>query len=404
MPSSPERPDFWLEYLENLYALAQVLTPDTEQAATLVTETLRQGVTAPDALPPEARKAWLFRRMLRLHAARNTTSPAPGAAAAPAMPLDALRRRLAGRIVEHRLPAAFLTLPHTRQLLVVLCDVEGLSPPHAAALLDMDASRAADELAEAHAALLDVLRDGESDLERRLFDSLPDAPDTWLPPALQQALKAALSPLPPSLRPAFSATLNPAAPPAPPRPAGNLWPTLRRVVVTLLLIITTGLLGYGLSTLTPVPRIDNNLITRSADAADALQPTFRTASPEQAERYVRSRLNWRLTVPTIQDALLLGVGFRTFAPGLEVPVFLYEDHVSGTTIAVHTYTYALLERHPNRMQLNRDILLQIETDRHFDLHDLGRQQVLVWRHQDDIFVAVTAGDAETLRSRIQFPS
>ena len=179
-----------------------------------------------------------------------------------------------------------------------------------------------------------------------------------------------------------------------------------RLLVVMLLILAVGALGYFASrSLEREP--ETNLITLALQQADAVRPTIRTDSPEQAEDFVQQELGWRLTLPTIDQAALTGVGLREVAPGVTVPVFLYDDTLDdtdATTLSLYVFSYALLDRHKEHIQLEPEILRQIQDHQQFDLHDLGRRNALVWRNRDDIYVAVTPGDPEALRKRIVFPS
>ena len=109
-------------------------------------------------------------------------------------------------------------------------------------------------------------------------------------------------------------------------------------------------------------------------------------------------------MPGIDGAVLSGVAIVEIAPAVEIPAFIFQDPASDGRITLYAYTYALLDRYETRLQLERDILQQIQNERHFDLHDLGENKVLVWRNRDEIYVAVTTGEAESLRDRISFPS
>ena len=174
----------------------------------------------------------------------------------------------------------------------------------------------------------------------------------------------------------------------------------------LLLILGVGAIGYVTSqSLEREP--ETNLITLAVRQADAVRPSIQTGSPEQAEDFVRDELNWLLTLPTIDDAVLTGVGSREVAPGITVPVFLFDDtldETDGPAITLYVFSYALLDQHKEHIQLEPEILRQIQGDEQFDLHDLGARNALVWRNRDDIYVAVTPGDPEALRKRIVFPS
>ncbi|QXD14911.1 hypothetical protein GQ464_016060 [Rhodocaloribacter litoris] len=400
-------PPAYQEHLERLYAFAQLLTADETEAADLVAATLRRATTASPS-PVPLTKAGLLHVMLQIH--RSTTGPA-GHAAVP----EALRARHNRRVVDRLLPAAFFTLPETPRLLLTLCDVEQLSCMEAAPVLEMDPETACRQLAEARQQLSRMVHAAADETERRLLADLPDDPAEWLPDALQRLMKAELAPLPPTLPERLPPPGSPEAGEARPRPAARtpasaasfahrLRRRLRPLLVAAALIVSAGLVGYGLTKLAPAPEPpETSLILLAARQAASVEPAFHTPSPEQAERYVRDRLGRRVTIPAIDDAVLLGVGQQALVEGAEVPVLLFEDVETEAPITIYTFNYAFLEQHRNRIQLERDILLQIASEDHFDLHDLGTRQVLVWRHRDDIFVAVIAGDAETLRDRIRFP-
>ncbi|WP_456425056.1 hypothetical protein [Rhodocaloribacter sp.] len=416
---SASRPNALLQHLDSLYTFAQILTPDAEQAADLVVETYRR---AAERSPSERlltdEKAWLFQLMRELYRERADGEASEAeATASGTSALREVRLRLCRGLVDRALPAVFATLPHEHRLLLTLCDVENLSCVEASVVVGLDAVTACARLEEARRTLSRILRNPVSSAERRLLYLLPEDPSEWMPAALQRMIAAELSPLPPTLPPAVAAALEPdasrtaaprhdAAPVA--RSGSGHLPARRRplrgLLTGLAIIVFTGLIGYGVTALIPEPETDFNIITLSARRAGEVRPTFRTASPEQAERYVRDRLGRRITIPNIDQVLFLGVGSGAIIPGAEVPVLLFEDPATGERITVFTYSYAFLERNRGRVQLERDILLQIESDDRFDLHDLGEQKVLVWRNRDDIFVAVTSGDADLLRSRIHFPS
>jgi hypothetical protein len=171
-----------------------------------------------------------------------------------------------------------------------------------------------------------------------------------------------------------------------------------------MLIVVVGLTGYFASqSVEQAP--ETSLIAFSVQQAEDLTTTFPTSSLEQAEEFVRGNLGQRLTLPTIDNATLTGVGVHKPVPDVSVPAFFYQDDLEDNqTLVLYVYNYALLNRFEDRLSLEPGILRQIQEEQHFDLHDLGERKVLVWRNRDDIYVAVTSGDAEALRQRILFPS
>lgn len=423
--SEPVRSPDLLQHLERLYALAQVLTPDAEGATRLVEATYERAFAArpEDRRPSMDEKAWLFRLMLdvqRGHAVQPEAAPDG---------LAAYRRSLAGAFLTRTLPTAFATLPPQERLVLVLCEVEGLSCADAGAVLDLDPAAVCHRLETARTVLMNLLRTSATPAERPLIET--SLPEGALEEALRRLVQEGFAPLPPTLLPTLTAsTPTPATypddvhhpdvrdsdvrhPDVRKRRVGRRVPVrasqplgrLRRSIGALAIIGAAGLLGYLLTVPQTPQAPEVNLITLSArQAGDATDLALRTNSPEQAERFVRDRLGWRLTVPSISGATLSGVGIEEVAPEVDVPVFVFSDQTTGRPVTLYAYTYALLQRFGDRIELERDILRQIENDAHVDIHDLGEEKVLVWRHRDDIYVAVTRSDAEALRQRIFFPS
>ena len=422
MASSPDRREALLQYLPNLYTLAQAVSPDADAAAHLVEATyvhafarLNEGEATPEGTE-QSDKQWLFGVMMdvrkelllqRRDADDEADVPLLGT------PLHTLRRRLALDVVRRTFPAVLATLPGGLRVLLLLCEVEGLSCAEAAPILGLDADEACERLEQARTAARTSLRNEASARERHLLDA--SLPDDWLAAGLRHVLDTEFAAVPPTLQPAIAEAARGRLPAADDRtPITSETPTpdtvvsdgtsrLGRLLFALLLILTVGLIGY-LATTILEGEPETNLVVLSAEQADAVRPVLTTDRPAEAERFVRERLDWRLTLPSIDQATLTGVGLIELTPEMQVPVFLYRDDLTGDPLTLYAYTYALLGRYQDQLHLAPDILRQIQDDRHFDLHDLGEQRVLVWRHRDDIFVAVTLGDAEALQERIVFPT
>lgn len=401
-----------LHHLDGLYRVAQVVTPDATRAAHLVEATYRRAFSQ---RPPEgmADKTWLVELMLAVQAEqRSRLAPFEGPAAGAEHPpvqttspetLVGFRRRQRERFLAAALPVAFADLPDLDRRLLVLCEVENLPCDEAGALLAMDGGACA-HLADARRRLRERLRAQATPVQLAAFG--PGLTDDELGLALERMLDEELDAVPPTLRPTVEA-LGPASRPPAPAPAEAAPPQRRRwrrLVVTALIILTAGVLGYVVADLLE-QEPQRNLIALSATMADEVAPAIETDDPQEAERIVRDELGWQLTLPGIEDARLSGVAFREVAPAVTVPVFLYASAGDGEApLVLYVYTYRLLDRYADRIELAQDILRQIEGEGDFDLWDMGEQQVLVWRYRDDIFVAVTHGDAEALRERIFLPS
>lgn len=438
-----------LQHLDSVYTVALALTSGPDAAVQLAETTYAHVFAHPETVPQPEEKAtghgqsagpegqsdkevgerWqqdkrrLLRQVMAIHraqaaitgddAARLANRPPAGAGEA----LLGFRRRLAEQVVNRTLPPVLATLRSEVRLLLLLCYVEGFSCEEAGEVLDLDPAFACRRFEQAKAAVEAALRADVSARERPLLAALPD---TWLRDAFQRMVEAEFEPLPPTVRPTIVAATrtprrhrndNAAVTASADRPAETGLETsasrfatrFRRVLLAVLTILTVGLAGY-IATILLEQEPETNLIVLSAEQASATPLSFEADSPEEAERWVREQLDWRLTLPTIDEAQLIGVSVRTVVPGVEVPVFLYDDNTADASLAIFVYTYALLENHAGQIQLAPDIMEQIKGDHSFDLHDLGAQKVLVWRDRDDIFVAVTAAEAEALRRRIIFPS
>ena len=414
--SDPDRLSALLDHLDRLYAFAQVLTSDAEQAERLVEATYRRAAehTPSEAASEGAAKARLFRIMLE--EARSSTS-----GTVPPKGLTSYRQSLATAFLNRALPAAFVALPLQERIVLLLCEGEGLSCAQAGEVLDVDPAEACHRLETARAVLMNLLRASTRPVERSLLET--SLPEHALKNALQRVVQDGFAPLPLTLRstlvaqePALSVQVvgqavgRPAdrnrRPPQPSseRAPGALRKRLQRGGVALAIILVSGLLGYLFSSPPPERGSNVSVVTLSVERARGADLVLRTDAADRAERFVYNHFGQRLTVPTIAEATLSGVGVEKIADEASVPVFVFYDEITGQSITLYAYSYAFLQQHQDQVELEGDILRQIEDDAHVDIHDLGENKVLVWRHRDDIYVAVTQGNAESLRQRISFPS
>ncbi|SHK49705.1 hypothetical protein [Rhodothermus profundi] len=379
-----------LTHLDELYRLAQLLTPDAETAVRLVRTVYREALDAPP--PADQARTWLIARLLH-HAQASNTAETSGLAAS---------QELAERILSRVLPAAIALLATRDRLWLYLCDVLELTPETAASLLQ----DSPEGYTRAHQALRGALSRYLTAGQFALLEfGLSEA---QIRSHLRQALGRLLQPPPGALRTELlNLTGSPSLASAPPSRSVVHHPATR-TLVAVLIVLMAGLLGWlAWRSTRPAPSPSasrpSDLIRRSVELAASLTVEQPLTHPAEAERYLAQQ-GWRVVIPDIADARLIGLTQAPVLPELNVPVLLFEDRKSGHTLAIYLYTYALLDRYQNRLLLDPDVLRQIEEEQHFDLHVLGRQQVLVWRYRDDIYVAVTEGDAAALRERIAFPS
>lgn len=409
-----------MKHLEGLFALAQVITPDAVQAVRLVESTYQRAFsTNADFATAEHARVWLYRLMMQVHAERETASIAEFEQRESGQPfrsqdLTDFRRQLAEDYIDQAMPRAFATLTASQRMLLMMCDVERMSCEDAGRVLGVDAILACSQVEDSRTNLENAIYSDASDTERRLLKS--GTPDNWRRAGLQRMADARLVTTPPTLRSSIvsvfknlSQPQSAAAPPVETSSSKELanddrhfggW---KKAVAVLLIVAVAGFLGYGFTNfMNREP--DLNLISLSARQAKSIVPSFQTTSAEQAERYVFDRIGARVTVPTINQTALHGVAIHEIAESADVPVLLFQDAETGQPVAVYIYSYAFLDRHRDQLIVGRDILRQIEDQGNFDLHDLGEEKALIWRYRDDIFVAITFGDAEELRGRITLPS
>lgn len=116
-------------------------------------------------------------------------------------------------------------------------------------------------------------------------------------------------------------------------------------------------------------------------------------SPEEARAYIRSEFGWRVGVPEIENFPLVGMSIIDLAPVVGVPAFIYEN--PDGRVMVLSLNYALLDDVPDRILLDpQDGEALVVGNPQVRRRDDG--DVVLWRHRDDIFIAVPDFPAEEL--------
>ncbi len=405
--SSPNYKAF-LGYADSLFRFALTLTSTKEEATRLVTATYERLQLLSDTDDSPCDRAWLFALLRQIHLEKLTVTDIDSHLHAPLM-VD-LRKQLLDRFFHHAIPELFLSLPADDRSLLMLADEQGLSAGEIARVLETSEQEVSVRLGEVRSLFVRDLNRAAGPFQRILLSTLPDRPSEWLPDALIASLDPILPAFPASALPRLAR--QPVALDAP-KPfqvstknsAGRRSNMHRhkRFFGAVAMIVMTGLIGYVIATYLPHPEVDTNLISLAVRNAESAEFDFRTKSFEQGERYLYDRLDWRLTIPSIDGATLDGVGHSAFQNGSSSPVLFYTDDETDVPITVFAFDYAYLDRNQDRVHLERSVLQQIQDDQHFDLYVMDDVQVLIWRNQDDIFVGVYEGDANALRERIQFP-
>lgn len=409
--------------LNSLYRVAVSLTGDPDEALRLLETTAGHVRDHSDLakLGAAERFSRAVSVMVALHSEQRAGGePATGARSGRAALTDPERMELLRPILERHIALAWALLEENQRLVLTLSDVEELGAERVAAALGTGVPAAEERVEASREVLVEALREAMSPPERAFSDWALSLP--LLREVLQQHVQEKLEPVPAELHSTLGKklkrVLQPAPSPAQPRRAetsapansrrgapsrlARLGTVLRYGLAAAVVVVVIGVIGYlAAQYFEEAP--ETNLITLSAEQAPQITPGIQTDQLDEAERYIYEQSDTRLILPSIDRAVLVGASLTRLAPGVEVPAFLYEEH-TGDELALYAYNYRLLDRHGDRLHLASDVLRQIEDDTHYDIHDLGDRQVLIWRHRSVIYVAVTSGEASELRDRIIMPS
>ncbi|HEX7071726.1 MAG TPA: hypothetical protein VF190_13010 [Rhodothermales bacterium] len=395
------------QHLDAAYRVAQAITLNPRAAAELVERAFRNAhAQGAESWPDDEVRDRLIRNVLAAHRSAASLSPTP-ATAAPEVPTTpegtAFRAMVARETIDRLLPTALALLPDRLRTLLILIETENMSIPDAARVFDMGAEQVLQDRDAAHRMLLDSLLRSAGEAEREVLTE--QLRDDWIRQALLRHARTRFVPPPPTLvLPETEAVYHHEQladadeRPRERRAVASGRP--RRILYATVLVLVAGLVGYVASALLE-PKPDSNLVTLSARNMNAVTADFESDSAAEIESFVRDEGNRRIVVPDIEQTSLIGAGFSEIVDGVRVPVILYRDRSSNERMPVFVYSYALLDRHADRLTLERDVMQQIQDERHFDLHDLGDTRILIWRNRDEIFVAATHGDASDLQDRIR---
>ncbi len=380
MPSATDR--IRADHADDLFVLAQLASPDGRTAARHVAEVLATADIAAAADIEEERQLLVRALLERVETAGDETADAP----------SPLARAQLSRVVGERLPVVLSGLEHTDRVLLGMRFVQDLSSAQVAGQLgleDADVSRREEHLtAEIRQALLS----GAAPYE---LDALSAHLTTEeLRRAIGHTLGSDLQALPPSLRsspPPVQAQASPS------KPAG-MSRLLLAGYLTLALAVTL-LTVYAVTRAQPSATGETDALTLAARQAASVDLLVETNESERAAQFARDHSGFSFVLPTLDGYQMRGVTLHELATGVSVPAFGLGDE-SGEEVIVFTFPYSLLDRAGGHLTLTSATRTALEAQDAVAIYPFGKTHALVWRHRDDVFVAVTDGDPDALSTRI----
>jgi|GEM_PF-2226986 len=405
-----------MQYKDALFSMAQVLTLDHEKSLQLVEKTVLRALSSSAVNQIELHdRRYLLQLLLEVHQEQtqiHTPLFAPDSATAAPQVNESISTQLVQDALKGIMPLAFASLEDSDRALLILCEIERLSCTDASLIMGSDSKTICTRLEEVKQQLVDRILQNSSASLTTLITQIPQ--DSWLPAAIQSALKTNYKPSTSTLESRIRAAVSKRIDRKPSellsrtpsalrnsRSQRSVRDVLFRRVLTLILILAAGLSGYiGSEMLRTPPNPD--LISLSAKQAKRIKPILSTTNREEAEDFIINHLDWRLSLPVIDGSTIEGVGISEIASGVRVPVFLYRNQESRPSekVTLYAFTYALLDEFQSQIQLSSETLDAIAEPDYIDSHALrSGNNVFVWRDANDIFLAVT--DEDELQTRIQ---
>jgi hypothetical protein len=322
---------------------------------------------------------------------------------------------VAVQTARRHLPGA-LAACSARQRVALTLDVFDADEHSAAAALDLPIEEARSVREQARSALRASLRDVLNGPERMLVDVA--LPDEALRRLLRGLLEEEFLPIPSALEQRVRRQLaanrsgssdEDEARTAP--SAGGTWAAVRRrlntrtsILVGLVVVfVTGGLAGLAyFDSPTPPSPSSQSLIALTAERTGDISSTQDTKTPSAAADVIRKTWDRRVSVPSLQGAVLQGVGRLPLDDRVDVPALLYRDDESGSGIVAYVFNYALLDRVGDRVRLGPSLRRDLAANQSPLTRRRADRALVLWRQRDDIFVLVAPNTTpDTLRSRLQ---
>ncbi len=318
--------------------------------------------------------------------------------------LKALRLRTTHNCVDRLFPASFESLGEKRQLLLLLTTKSGLNIAEAGRAVGAPASEAENWNIEARRSLRAEVFSQAAPGERRLLHM--HLPPEWVDEAILRMLDGVphttVASLDELTENRFARAHNDAdngARPALPNTK------LRRLTYALLIIASAGLAGLVVTQWSttspegPSPQVD--LVPFSIQHVEALELTIRTSSHTEAETFILRQFDRRVAVPGIAGAALEGAGHLPVGRSVCAPILRYLDRATGAPVTVYAYSYALLDLAHPRVLLAPAVRRRLAASENRFSLKTNEYQIVIWRRNDDIMLALAPLDVEALEMRLE---
>lgn len=179
------------------------------------------------------------------------------------------------------------------------------------------------------------------------------------------------------------------------------FPLPARIATGLLVILTASAIGTWITASTTADSSTRQELFNELSSTELSdEPDFRANNPAQIEQYISDRLNWRLSVPSLDSGRLVAVSLVNVGP-LQLPRLHYEDPDHGA-IHITVVDYRRLEQARTSFLIDRAILEHIAEDGQVDVRNAPGFFRVTWRLRDDVYVAVSESSIPDLRRRFRF--
>ena len=219
--------------------------------------------------------------------------------------------------------------------------------------------------------------------------------------SMRRYMDSHMAPVPEPIQEAWESRYDDSPERMPARQARR-FPLSARIAAGVLIILLSAAIGSWMtSPSSDAPSVQSELFDELSDL-DTDSPEFRASDPEQVERFVADRLDWRVTVPRLEGGRIEGVSIARLSSDLQFPVLHYHDEATDSELKVHVIDYRFLEAARAIYLVDSRILDQIAESGSVDVRNAPDFFRVTWRFRDDIFVAVPSSPDPDLRNRFRY--